>query len=181
MAIQAASVTNDFGLILPHEVLPAMHCLREMNFAVDPILFRREVSQHGEGQVLRLEQALHVNRLTIRSIRTKPEQVVFTYHLLLILVPEEAVLTAQFAEALLIIWTRLLLLGCTHVLRLGMSIHTLFLDVAMSVLLEELTDWYSVLNPPVQVLTRIALSACLFQPMHAHFLLSLFVINLIVE
>ena len=110
VAIHTASVTNDFGLMSLHKVLPAMHLLRDVHFAVDPILFSRKVSQHREGQVLWLKQAFHMDHFTIRSIRTKPKQVVLTNLLLLILMPKEAVFTAQLAETFLIIRTRLLFL-----------------------------------------------------------------------
>ena len=58
-----------------------------------------------------------------------------------------------------------------------MSVNTLFLDVAMTVLLIEFTNWYSVLFISMQILTCISLPAGLFEPMHAYFLLDLFMIS----
>ena len=50
VTIQSTPVTNDFVLILSHEVmmLSTMHGLRHVDFAIDPILFIREVSQCRE-------------------------------------------------------------------------------------------------------------------------------------
>ena len=118
---------------------------------------------------------------TLWSIRTKSEQVVFTDHLLFVLMPEEAVLSAQLAEASLVVRAGLLLLGCTHIFRLGVAIHALFLDVTVSVLLEELTNRNSVLNPSVQILTLITFSTRLFKPVHANLLLPLLIVHLVVE
>ena len=58
-----------------------------------------------------------------------------------------------------------------------MSVNTLFLDMAMTILLIEFTNWYSVFFISMQILTSISLPTCLFEPMHAHFLLDLFMIS----
>ena len=95
--------------------------------------------------------------------------------------PEQAMFSSELAESLLVVRAWLLFLGRTYILWSRMSIHAYFLDVTMSVLLEELTYWNSVLYPPMQVLTRLTLSTRLLQPMHTYLLFPLLVINLIVE
>ena len=62
-----------------------------------------------------------------------------------------------------------------------MAIHALFLDMTVSVLLEELTNRNSVLYPSVQILTLITFSTRLFKPVHADLLLPLLIVHLIVE
>ena len=90
-----------------------------------------------------------MNSLTSWAIRTKAKHVVFTDYLLPVLVEELTILVAQLAEALLVVWTRLLFLCSSDVFWFWMSIDALLLDVAMSVLLEELANRNSVFNPPM--------------------------------
>ena len=90
-------------------------------------------------------------QLAIWPIWTETEQIVLADSLLLVLVPEETLLASQLAEAPLVIRTRLLLFRRAHILRLRVSIHALLLDVTVSVLLEELANRNSVLNPPMQI------------------------------
>ena len=92
-----------------------------------------------------------MNSFAIRAIGTKAEHVVFTDYLLPVLVKELTILVAQLAETLLVVRTWLLLLCCADVFRFWMSVDALLLDVTMSVLLKELANWNSVLNPPMQV------------------------------
>ena len=122
-----------------------------------------------------------MNQRAIGSIWAKSEQIILADRLLLVLVPEETLLTSQLAEAPLIVRTRLLLLRCAHILGLRVSIHALLLDVTVSVLLKEFANWNPVLNPPVQILAWLTFPARLLQPMHTHFLLSLLIIHLVVE
>ena len=45
MAVKSTSVANDLALVLSHVVLPAVHRLGEMDFAIHPVFFGREVGQ----------------------------------------------------------------------------------------------------------------------------------------
>ena len=92
----------------------------------------------------------------------------------LVTVPKLAVNPTHFAKTALVIRTLLLLLGRTGLRFFRMSVYTLgVLLVAVAIFFEELTDWNFVLAIHVQILAVVSLSARLFQPMHAHFLLQL--------
>ena len=58
-----------------------------------------------------------------------------------------------------------------------MPVNTLIHDVAMTILLIEFTNWYSVFFISMQILTCISLPTGLFEPMHTNLLLDLFVIR----
>ena len=148
-----------------------------MHFTVSPILRWWEISQSRKPQIAWLKHTSDVLKLTIGSIWTKSKHIIFTYRHWFYLMPKLALISTEFAEATFIIWTRLLLFARIRILFLRMSVNTLFLDVAMTVLLIEFTNWYSVFFISMQILTCISLPAGLFEPMHAHFLLDLFMIS----
>ena len=91
--------------------------------------------------------------------------------------PKLALIPAKFAKATFIIRAWLLLFARIRILFLRVSVNTLFLDVAMTILLIEFTNWYSVFFISMQILTRISLPTGLFEPMYAHFLLDLFMVS----
>lgn len=124
---------------------------------------------------------------TIGTIRTKPKHVIFAnYHGLAlivnpIVVAELALLLAELAEATLKVRTKLLLFPTTWVLFQRMPVNTLILDVTVAILLIELADGNSILFISVQILARVALPACVFEPVNAHLLLYLVLRRRVIE
>ena len=173
---QSTSVTNQSLLAS----IRLMIWLSHMHFTVSPILRWWEISQSWKSQIAWLKHTSHVLKLTIGTIRTKSKHVIFTYRHwfnLMHAMPKLTLISAKFAEATFIIWTWLLLFAWIGILFLRVSVNTLFLDVAMTILLIEFTNWYSVFFISMQILARVSLPTGLFEPMYAYFLLDLFMIS----
>lgn len=154
--------------------------LSHVHFTVCPILRWWKISQSWKSKIAWLKHTSDVLKLTIGTIRTKSKHVIFTNYLwfdLMHTMPKLALIPAKFAKATFIIRAWLLLFARIRILFLRVSVNTLFLDVAMTILLIEFTNWYSVFFISMQILTSISLPTCLFEPMHAHFLLDLFMIS----
>ena len=173
---QSTSVTNQSLLAS----IRLMIWLSHVHLTVSPILRRWEIGQCWKSEIAWLKHTSDVLKLTIGTIRTKSKHVIFTYRHwfdLMHAMPKLALISAKFAEATLIIRTWLLLFAWIRILFLRVSVNTLFLDVAMTILLIEFTNWYSVFFISMQILTCISLPTGLFEPMHAYFLLDLFMIS----
>ena len=173
---QSTSVTNQSLLATIWLVIWLSH----MHFTVSPILRWWEISQSWKSQIAWLKHTSHVLKLTIGTIRTKSKHVIFTYRHrfnLMHAMPKLTLISAKFAEATFIIWTWLLLFAWIWILFLRVSVNTLFLDVTMTILLIEFTNWYSVFFISMQILTCISLPTGLFEPMHTNLLFDLFMIR----
>jgi len=117
-----------------------------------------------------------VCKLTIGTIGAEPQKVVEARFFIvgLVTVPKLTVNPTHFAKTALVIRTLLLLFRRTRLGFFRMAVYTLgVLLMAVAIFFEELTDRNFVLTIHVQILAVVSLSTCLFQPMHAHFLLQL--------
>jgi len=179
--ISATSVTDHFLLARVIPTAHITHLILHVELVVHPVLFLWEVCKYCQRQILRLNQALDMNKRTIWSIGTKAKHVILADGGFIIPVPKHALDKAEFAKATFVKGARLLFFGGPALFGFGVAVHTRVFLVTVAILLEKLTNRHLVLDKNVEVLAVVALLARFLQPVNAHLLLAFVFIDRIVQ
>lgn len=192
MTFDSAAVTRDF-LLAPellqaprHYVLLRLHGDRNRcRVVLRPVALLWEVCEHGQTQVLWTHHALQMHVGALGTLRTEAKEVVLTELLDLGGNVGELALFAHLAEASLEVGTLLRLLGVdTHedaILCLWVRVDAVFFLGTVVVFVIVATNRHLVLVIAVEVVAVLAPSAIRAHPVHAHKLLALLLVHLVVE
>lgn len=156
--------------------------LRKMAESINPLFFLWVVSERHKRQVLWQHGVPYMCIQAVWPFGAKSEHVVHAEFAVAVM-PEDAwtsaKVVAEFTEALVVVRTSLLLLRVETLFRLGMAVHTVFLLVAYSVLLDELANRHLVHIELMQEITLVPALARVPKPVNTHLLLSFLVTDLV--